>query len=224
MKIKLLVVMGLGIFILSIFVIARAQVSPTLLLTWNTNTFTPPSFAGRALPTRGSTVRVSLAAFQNNSFLDLSTRDIRWFVENESYQSGKGGTSFSFTVPTTGNPILTVKAVILGNQSNLEKEITIPVKNLEVVLDAPYPHHSFSPGTHFLRALPYYWSVSRLHDLVFRWSANNIQTQGAPENPDELELDVSGARAGDTVTLSVGVTNPLNALEVAAASTEFIIR
>jgi len=205
----------------------RGAEQPEFLMTWNAQTYVPLGYRGKTLPSRESTIDVSLELITQGRLANLSKNEIRWFVNEGQYATGKGLKGFSFVVPRTATGNVRVKAAILDYQStNIEKTILIPIAAPVVVIDMPSLFGNTIPlrETLVARALPYFFNTSDVKDLQFSWSANGIQPTGETENPDILNLDLAKATVGNRINLRVAVTNPSHELEVASDAMNLELR
>lgn len=204
---------------------SSAQTVPELLLTWQAENYAPSGYQGRILPIRRSRISASVALIEGGKFTDISKNEIRWLVDNNLFKSGIGLQALEFPVPEIAAGQVRLKAVIMGFRGqNLEKPITIPVAEPEIVIAAPYPDRKIPAGLNIFRAGLYFFNISRANQLLFSWSANGAKTEGESAAPDQLELDASQGQSGDGVDLSVAVANALNPLEFANQSLKLTIK
>jgi hypothetical protein len=108
--------------------------------------------------------------------------------------------------------------------ARLQKTIAVPVATPEVVLVSPYADGTIPAGTASFTALPYFFNVARIGELVFSWVVNGTPAGGSVAAPNLLSLDVSGAEAGNAVLLAVTAENPVKGIEVGRASTQLTVR
>src|SRR3989344_4578012 len=70
-----------------------AAEEPYPMLSWQAESFVPFAYSGRALPTVHTPVWVYLDVIQNGKQANLSSKDIRWYVDGIIFKRGKGLTS-----------------------------------------------------------------------------------------------------------------------------------
>lgn len=196
-----------------------AETAPELLITWSAQNYTPPDYAGKSMPTRGTSVGASVELIENGRLADLSKQEIRWILNNRLHKSGVGLKNVSLIVPelTRDNQILRVSIVNFRGK-DIEKSVILPVVDPEVVINVPYPRNKIQSGENLFIALAYFFNVANLNDLSFVWSANGRNTQSEDRIPNLLKLNASGGRAGDKVDLSARVSNKKNPAELGAIS------
>ncbi|MBI2582917.1 hypothetical protein HYW30_00980 [Candidatus Azambacteria bacterium] len=166
---------------------ASAEVSITtqeLLLSWEANTFVPPTYAGRALPVAKSFVRVFPAITPRTA--KGQTLFYRWFLDDEAVLSASGvnRSSFVFRPTLAIGDAHTVRLELSTPDGTIfaRAQTTVPVRSPEVFL---YPLRNperllpaeqsvdaleLAPGEKIsLLAVPYFFSVSDLASLSFTW-------------------------------------------------------
>ncbi|TSC89793.1 MAG: Uncharacterized protein G01um10143_283 [Parcubacteria group bacterium Gr01-1014_3] len=214
------------VFILySLFLIpnsSTAQQAPELLLSWKAGNSVPPDYAGKVLPVNGARVVAGVDLLENNRLVDLAPYTIRWYVNDELGQSGRGLRSFSFIADSLRGDA-TVQAVVVGYKGNdVSKTITVPIVNPELVIDAPFPGNLISAGLNPIKTLLYFFNITGLDQINFTWTANGAATEENASNI--LDLDTRGLSRGTSVKLEASAQNIRQALESASASTNLIIR
>ncbi|MDP2947013.1 MAG: hypothetical protein Q8N88_02775, partial [Nanoarchaeota archaeon] len=173
-------------------------------LIWSSDTYTPFDYQGRNLPVIGSKITV-------NAILNVSGGDIRnlkysWFLEDifQQNKSGYGKNEFYFYAQKRPGSYHTIRLQIFNEDRTVfeEKIIQIPVTKPELLI------YSSNGNSHFLNqaskisavlagktfsfiAKPYFFSISKLTDLIFEWTINRQQPIISSDyNASVLHLDV----------------------------------
>ncbi|MBI2888766.1 MAG: hypothetical protein HYY10_02465 [Candidatus Liptonbacteria bacterium] len=201
--------------------LAHAATPPQIVISWRADTYTPPGYAGKALPTSNSVIAASLDILANNKGTDLSGQLIYWYVNNRLAGSGKGRTSITFRAPSAAPDTLALRVEVPGYPGGaIIKSINIPVVVPESVIVAPLPLLRFTPPSTTLTGAPYFFNVRDPLLLKFEWGANYTalpagQTDNAPKgDPRVLTLNLNpDAPKGAPVRVTLGITNPLREAE-----------
>lgn len=156
----------------------------SLELYWLTDAYTPFGYQGRTLPTKDSFVDVKAdlkITGENPKNLKYS-----WFIDGnfQEAKSGYGKDSFHFGIRRQATMSHTVLLKVFNEDRSfsIEKSITVPITNPEVVIYAKNESQTILPyvssaksfrvisdkESSFL-ALPYFFNIKSLKDLEFNW-------------------------------------------------------
>lgn len=184
-----------GLLINKQYVIAPAEVD----VLWEAQTYTPPFYKGKALPSYKSMVRVSAIPRFNAASSNPSDYFYKW-TYNRTMGAGEslGGNSILIPVGYVGSPVpVNVETSLPGTDWKGAKYITIPVSETKVVLYEQAPllgtlfHHALkSPaetnGTEFtVHAAPYFFSLDDMTkgNIIYQWI---VDRQVRPTGSDPL--------------------------------------
>jgi hypothetical protein len=224
-------------FILSLFLIATsasAQTTAGLAVVWEADTYTPPNYPGKALPSAGSTITVTVLPYGPNvSGLPLAAADFTytWTKDGLSLpsSSGAGKNSLSFTAASAGSNTISVQAENKANKLVLEQQILIPITAPQVLLYEYDPlwgtlqNHTLPSVYQLIKkelsvaAVPYFISTNatRASEVEYSWQLN-----GKPiiTNTTEPEL-ATFVRPDDALEgsneISLNLRNTINPLQIA---------
>lgn len=216
MKKTILLTNLVALLAIGYWLVANSQVAPEFLVSWKTDSYVPPGYIGKALPTRNSRVDIALELIDNGRLVNLSQNEIRWFVNNKLQKSGMGIKNFTMLQPTINVAPEIRISVINYRGINLDKTITIPLANPDVAI--------ISVEGFTFRALPYFFNIKTANELKYTWSVNDFKTEGEVNNPDILTLDVRGGQIGNTLNLKLLVKNLANPLEQAVLLTNLLLQ
>ena len=195
---------------------------------WNTSTYTPPFYEGKALFTNQSEVRLSAIPNITNSAGNLVSPEnlvFRWYKGNTLIQSGSG---FGRNTLTLKGGVLfksldiKVEVATLDNSSTAENRIIIPSENPSVLIYEDHPLF----GILFNRALsdlilkekeiklsavPYFFDAPSKNSasLEYTWSQNLGPVSGL-EQPSEIVLRQADDSESGTVNIGVRVLDRIN--------------
>lgn len=216
----------LGAFF-SVFAPTKAfgQAAPEIVITWQSNNYAPPSYRGKVLPVRKAAVVLSAEVIDGGKFADLSKKELRWFINGVLLRGGFGLKTVTLEVPATASADQTMKLVILSYKGkNIEKTSTIPLARPEIIIDAPFASGLVGATLNAVRALPFFFNIKTMGELMFEWSANNQKTSGESADPDRLEFDLGLGEPGADVTLGVSAQNKKIPVEFANGSVSLKIK
>ena len=210
--IGIVVVFGMGIAPL-----VEAQTSNAeTFISWRTNAYTPPGYPGRVIPAAGSSVLITAEVITGGRPVDLSKYEIRWFLNDELYQSSNGAQSIVVPVPELHGRSFDVRfEVIDAPFTNTDAIIQIPLGNPQVILSSPN-NFVLTEGEQLIKATPYSFFIGSGDDLIYDWTING-QIPDVSDTPQELILNVEG-RPTQSVRVNLKVSNPRNEKETRSAS------
>jgi len=216
------------VFILFLFFVAGSlrssaqQQAPELFITWKTETYAPPNFTGKVLPTAGSPITASFEVIDQGVPANLSRQTVYWYINSNFFKGGEGVQSVRFGAPAGGGEI--DLRVQLPNYKNnlLVKTVTIPVVEPEAVIESPFPGGKISSPSIRLKGVPYFFNTKTPADLAFSWQVNGQVPKGT-ENPDSLNVNL-GPTTPQGFALGIGllIQNPARAIEQASRALNLI--
>ncbi|MEM4368282.1 MAG: hypothetical protein QXO21_04670, partial [Candidatus Anstonellales archaeon] len=135
-------------FLLTGKLIVFSQVSePTIILTWQALSYAPPDFQGKVLPTANSPIAASVEVFDKitGKLIDLSDKEIRWYVDNTLIESPPGRQRLIFRAPSILPKTIKLSVEIPNLEGSFASElIRIPVVPPEAVIESPFYDNQFS--------------------------------------------------------------------------------
>lgn len=189
-------------FVFGVTLTRAPQIPPQILLTWSAANFYPTTYHGRALPTPGTPITVSVALLQNGTFSDLSNTQIAWYKNEEKMDSGTGLTQITFQPETgeVGNNF--VRAELTLGTSTIDQSVLVPVVNPSVAIEIPYPGASVDANSDVtLRATPFFFNISSLQDLLFYWQVGDVKKDMGSNN--SISVKVGNPFSGDQKRIPV---------------------
>lgn len=222
----IIILLGLGFYLAPPAPPARAA-DNDFLLTWSSDSYVPLDYEGKALPARGSLIKVAaiptkkLAA--NPDFLYY-----RWLLDDEVIPSaqGQGKSTFAIRVTKWGGDSYQVTCQILDSQANtiwrgsLTIKVASPLVLLKPLNGSGYALRdslAASTGQDLnLVALPFFFHTQRPSDLSFNWLVDNEALSSLDEkNPQQLTIKIPAAILSKSIfkDLSLAVKNKLDQLQ-----------
>ncbi len=202
-------------------------------LTWSADTYTPPEYEGKALPTRGSLVTVvALPQIPNYSKEDLI---YTWYVNGESQlRRARGAYEFSFRVTrSVDNVFVMVDVKNLSGSISLREAVNIPVvrPSVEVYytdnLDSKFKYSFTVPlkrgNELFLIAKPYNFKIDKIADLSFIWKYLKRQNPVSLDKPFLLKIYADKNSGKGSRDLELEVLNKMTNQERAFKNLEISI-
>jgi hypothetical protein len=210
-----------------------------LNLIWAANTYTPPGYSGKPLPTRGSTITIRAFPTLSSNLGRLSVSDLsfEWRLNNvlQSNHSGRGRDTFRFTINASPNIEQTVSVSVSSGNTNTspqKKEVVIRPREPQMFFyeieplrgpqfdNAILNRFLLSSGreVQFL-AVPYFMR-SPLSSFSSFWKIDNNTLPNDGTSPNILNYR-SDAGSSGRQTISYEIENPSYIFERAKGS--FII-
>jgi hypothetical protein len=220
------VLLGVFIFSLAFFIPsagAHAQTvsSPQFLVTWKaTESYIPPFYTGKALPTAGSKIVASVELVSDGRIVNISSQNIYWYLDDVLMGGGAGVQQITF--PPFGRPpgSLDLKIELPqypgGYLIHTEK---IPFVNPAAVISAPYPNQSFSINPVLAEGIPFFFYATSSDNLLFNWAVNG-QTGSNTENPQLAQITLpQGTPGGTPFDISLSISTPVGSTVAGADKT-----
>ena len=217
-KVTAILIALIAIYYLPFTNLSKAQILPEFMITWKANNYAPTDYLGKIIPIKSTAVDVSMELIDKGKLANLSPYEVRWFVDDGLQTAGFGMKNFTFDIASfTGKSAALLRAEVINYRgTNLEKTIAIPIGEPELVIA--------HPNKNIFKAFPYFFNTSKIGDLSFTWSINNISSSGPSEDPDVLLLDLAKISAGTSLNLNVIAENPKNLIETINKSLDFIVQ
>ncbi len=196
------------------------------LLTWSSDSYVPLDYEGKALPSRGSLLKINAIPTKklatNPDFLYY-----RWLLDDELVYStpGQGKSSLLLRVTKWGGDSYKVTSQILDSQENViwRGSMIIKIASPQVLLKSADSGYALtdsiaaSTGKNLnLIALPFFFHAQKLSDLTFNWAVDNQPLTSLDEkNPHQLMIKIPVANLSQSVfkDLSLAVKNKIDQLQ-----------
>jgi hypothetical protein len=157
-----------------------------VILTWQAQSFVPADYHGKILPTTGANIKTGLEVVNENKIKDLSKINIRWYLDGKLLTQGLGLKEINFNATYAATYSHFVRAVVLDTEE-ISGSVDIPIVSPKIIIKTPTPAtNSIFLGKTLLQAIPYFFNVTDLKNLIFNWTVNDKTIKGA--NFLELEL------------------------------------
>ncbi len=203
---------------------AQAANNYSAIITWRANDYYPSDFLGKALPTNGTTVSLSVIVLNNQKIQDASNLPILWYVDGNFMNGGVGESQTNFTVTKTAGDSHIVSVQIGAGGQTISASARIPVVNYRAVINAPYPAQTVNQNsTANLEIIPYFFNVNSFNDFLFSWTVNNLQSVTSTTD-NTLSLKVGQIGATQNISIDASVQNTANAFEFAYGKTNLYVQ
>jgi len=203
---------------------AQAYIRPVELdLLWEADSYTPPFFRGRALPSAGTTLRLEARPrFQRVDGSLISTGDIIFTWRRNGYvipgTSGRGKTSVVIEGPSLfGTDTISVEAK--STDELYESVASTRIASTEPHLALYQNHPVFGIAYHqalgaenriseteaSFSAVPYFADAHHPDsgDLLYEWRVNGTQIGNNAQRPSAITINAAGSAGTASVTLAL---------------------
>lgn len=207
---------------------AETTITPTEVdLLYDADSYVPPLYQGRALPSAGSTLRLTaIPHFRRSNGTEIPSTDIvfSWKKNGQvlGSLSGRGKSNVSIPAPYLyGTDIVSVEAVSTDESFAGSASVAIPSVDPIVRLYQDHPlfglrlDYALASTTRIIdremtfAAIPFFATASSPADdaLLYTWTVDGKPVTTSGETKHELTL---GASAGGEARLSVGISHASN--------------
>lgn len=205
---------------------ASVTLIPTAIdLLWEADSYTPPFYAGRAIPTSGSKIHVvAMPHFMraDGSIIPTSSLDFTWKVNGATLSSQSGMGANSTIIPAAilyGSDTITVDVSTEDGSQGGEASVVVPTvaPQLELYIDNPlfgvmYHRALGSSGntgdseTSFT-AVPYFIAApfAQSSTLAYTWTIDGATMTTDPNDPNEF---TARAKAPGSAQIGVSIAKP----------------
>lgn len=209
---------ALAAFPLKPFAQTALVATPGIMLTWKSNTYVPPGFAGKIMPTANSIITASAELMDNGKIVDASKQNVYWYQDNNFITGGIGRQTVSFRAPDAAGSITNLRVEFPNYSKGSQlKSVDIQVVRPEVVVETPFPGNKFSSSPLKLVAQPYFFNIENLSRLNFSWTVNG-QTPSGAENPQILNIKFGQMQPKTEMSVSVSAQNANKRYEIESAA------
>lgn len=216
---------------------AQITVVPTQVdLLWEADSYTPPFYSGKALPSAGSALRLqAIARFMRPDGSIVPSNSIKYTWKKDGRVigsvSGKGKASVSIPAPSLyGSSIYSVEAISADNLYTGSASTRISSIEPKIALYEDHPlfglmywnpigtRMNISESEMGFVAIPYFIPTSNIKDrqLTYNWVINNT-----PITPDETEpnkIIINADNSSGSAAVQLGITHMTNFFLDSAAS------
>jgi hypothetical protein len=203
---------------------AERALRPAIIdLLWETDSYVPPFYKGKRLPSSAGAVRVEAIPYLqgNNGSLITSQNIIYTWRRNNviaTSVSGRGKSSAIFPAPELfGADTISVEAVSVDGSLGAQASVRIPSTDPFVVLYQDHPlfgmqyHLGLNSSATFpdtestFAAVPYFASVISPNDvrLHYDWRVNGTSIAPDPEDPSRLTINAENSDGEARIELSL---------------------
>lgn len=199
--------------------VAMAQQVPSqtseLMLSWRSNGYAPAGYTGRVAAAGGGTVLLVAEEIVAGRPADLSRYEVRWYVNEEFYESGFGMQSISVPIAKFHQDRIDVRVEVIGAPFSTDRaSIAVPLTDPLAVIE-PRSGTGLHAGQNLFTAAAYSFNVTNPNDLLYNWSIDDDVPQAA-EDPRSLTIGFDGLPTGP-LDLGLSVSHPQNEGEAAQA-------
>ncbi len=212
-----------SIIFTSLILLAPTAFAAEFFTTWHADTYTPPSFLGKALPTSKSRIRISFDLIDQGKIVDLSRHSVRWYYKNNLIEDAAGMHTLSLVLPefVSGNQNFRIE-IPEYKGTRLAHSLNIPLVDPKIVIEPPAASQEVRAPQFKVRAHPYFFNVTDIGALNFAWKINGRVPDGN-QSPEVLDININpGAPSGTEINLDLTVKNPVNLIEQARQSLRLI--
>ncbi len=218
-------IVGVGVYLADPALLARAA-DNSFLLTWSSDSYVPPDYEGKALPSRGSLIKVAAIPVKKLT-ADPDQLYYRWLLDNEIVYpaQGQGKSSFQFPATKWSGDSHEIESQILDEQGNLlwrgflAVKITSPQLLLKKQNGGYAVQEALSAATGqslTLIAVPFFFHAQKPADLSFTWTIDQQKPEAGDEKtPDQLIIKIPAGSLSSPVSkaLSLFVQNKTDQLQ-----------
>ena len=215
---------------------ALSVLRPTaLVVLWESDSYAPPFYRGRTLPSMGTRVRLeAVAHFVRTNKTTVDAKDIIYtWLKNGLVMpeiSGRGRSSASIPSPQLfATDIIAVNAQSVDGVFSNEAIVRIPSVEPALTLYEDHPLYGITFGQALgnstnipesemtFAAIPYFTQAASARDsrLLYVWGVNG---KNIPTGKDSNRITLSGTKSGSVGEIALSFTHSTNIFETAAGA------
>lgn len=197
---------------------------PEFMVSWKSNTYTPPYYQGKSLPIENSYIDVSFEMISKNAndfgkIIDISDKQVRWYINGDivSRMDGKSELRINNNMISGSRIAVEIEVEYYNDKGNTyfpRKRIEILISNPKVyILNKSKNSSLFENGLSFI-AEPMFFNANKLSSLIINWSVNRDELK--KENQEfDLDINLGSGISHNKIDLSASVYNKDDSLESA---------
>lgn len=194
---------------------AGADTGSSLFVTWKANNLFPSNFQGKALPSPGTSIDVSVEMAKNGVIADPAKTLFTWAVDGRNVVEGMGKNRFTFSAEKNADNAHFVRVTAETGSESVNSSINVPVVAPFSVIETPFPFNSIPKNTRVsLRAVPYFFNVSSLQDLLFGWQMNDFKANMKQDNVLSFDVGDPNRNTAKEVNITSYTQNSLKDYEI----------
>lgn len=204
-------------------------------LAWACDSYIPPDYPGKALPTAGSKIKVTAMPTKKLSY-NPDLLNYRWFLDDDimGWANGRGKSSLRFTATKeTGYHVVELQALDSQETVVFRQTISILMSRPQMILKDSLTGYSLeenylaSTGQNLnFKAVPLFFPISNLSQLVFQWKVDNINVPIEEKDADWLKLTLPKGSLSSPLSkiIQISIHNRLDESVRASTSLNLEIR
>src|SRR3989344_3756904 len=219
------------LFLLTAPLIVEAVSTPSVDLIWEAQTYTPPWYQGRTLPTAESLVRVIALTTTTGRLGNEKNLNFYWRKDDLDIRSasGAGENAFDYRAAPSGSNLIEVTVTGTDGSVGATGAARIPIATPKIIFyevkDDQIDYRRAIKNLNIITdqtkiiAEPFYFSMTDWLNrrLTFNWSADKQKIEPATEDPRFLTLITKAdSDAGETM-LDLKITNTDHPQQTASA-------
>ncbi|HAL24979.1 TPA: hypothetical protein DIS57_01955 [Candidatus Wolfebacteria bacterium] len=167
--------------------VAHAHAETEFMTNWQTRTYVPAWYEGRAFPTHESAITITFELIEDGKIADLSQTGVRWYVDGKLVKNELNGLGIKRVIIVNkkyGGGVSSIKITIPSYNGKLyEKTFDIPIRKPEVVIDVPYFKKGIERGENAMYAWPFFFNTTDVRTLNLQWTIDGkaLDTKKADE-------------------------------------------
>lgn len=196
---------------------AHAQTTLQFIPFWHADSFVPADFTGKVFPTEKTIVQASFELLRGGKFADLSGKRVVWLIGENIIGDGTNKKNVTFVNHAYGSSGIELDVNIFDiNGQTLKNSFTIPATTPKLVIESPYDKNNLTKKNLNVAALPYFWNITNLQELIFSWAVNSVRPPEGASVPDKLSITIpDGTPAGTKITVDVSAQDQASGFETA---------
>ncbi len=192
-----------------------AETGSSLFITWKANTLFPSNFQGKALPSPGTSSDGSGEMAKNGIIADPTKTLFTWSVDGRNVVEGMGKNTFTFSAEKNADSAHFVRVTAETGAESVNSSINVPVVTPFSVIETPFPFNIIPKNSKvFIRAVPYFFNVSSLQDLLFGWQMNDFKTSTKQDNVLSFDVGDPNRNTAKEVNITSYTQNSLKDYEI----------
>lgn len=191
--------------------VANVHAATDFMTNWQTRTYVPDWYEGKAFPTHESAITVAFELIEDGKVADLSKTAVRWYVDGKMIKNEVNGLGIKKVVIINkkyGGSVSTIRISIPDYKGKAEENIIdIPIKKPEVVIDVPYFQKTAEKGVNTFYAWPYFFNTTSASNLGLQWAVDGKKLPIKRANESQLLFTIGndipeGSRSMIEATIS----------------------
>jgi len=187
------------------------------VLSWSTDSYVPPDYEGKAMPTRNGYIKVVAQPIKKLS-TNPDSLYYRWLLDGDvqGWAGGQGKATFTFQVTKWPGDSYTIESQILDTNETLISDESVTVQIAQPTLLLHQENYEYFLTNSFqtptgqdikINAVPLFFNIKKISDINWYWQIDGAAVSSAGQkDPSQIDLNIPSGKLSETLQKDLSVS------------------